>query len=424
MPKITIEKQDSVKIYKIKKTLDELSRIQGRGTELISVYVPKGKQLHMVINTLREEQGTADNIKSDLTRTHVVDALSRVQQRLKLYKTVPERGLVIFCGALPPEGGGPIGSEIVKVWEIEPPKDLATFLYRCDDHFHVDILKDMLKDENLIGFLAIDTKDTGWGLLYGNKIEVLRETASGVAGKHRQGGQSARRFERLREMELTYYYNRVAEVTRELFIDIYPIKGLIVSGPGPTKEDFLKSNYLDYRLQNMVITTLDTSYSGAEGIRESFVKAQDVLSDYRLVEEKKLVEKLFREINSHSNLGVYGLKDILHLLKNNVVDTILITDDINLYRLEVTCKRCKNIQEEIIERVKIIPRQTELLNKPCPNCKSTDQEANSQDLIDYLSLIATPVGTKIEVISGISEHGAMLSSLGKMGAILRYNPNQ
>jgi peptide chain release factor subunit 1 len=424
MGKINIEKQDSVKIYKIKKTLDELSHVSGRGTELISVYVPKGKQLHMVINNLREEQGTADNIKSDLTRTHVVDALSRVQQRLKLYKNTPERGLVIFCGALPPEGGGPIGSEVVKVWEIEPPKDLSTFLYRCDDHFHVDILKDMLKDDNLIGFLAIDTKDTGWGLLHGNRIEVLRETSSGVAGKHRQGGQSARRFERLREMELTYYFNRVAEVTREFFIDIYPIKGLIVSGPGPTKEDFLKSNYLDYRLQEMVITTLDTSYSGSEGIREAFVKAQDVLADFRLVEEKKLVERLFREINSHSGLGVYGLKDIINYLKNNVADIILINDDINLYRLEVKCKRCQNIQEEIVERVKLIPKQTELLGKPCPSCKSTDLDAQSQDLVDYLSLLAAKTGTKVEVVSGISEHGAMLGSLGKVGAILRYNPNQ
>jgi peptide chain release factor subunit 1 len=424
MGKINIEKQDSVKIYKIKKTLDELSRISGRGTELISVYIPKGKQLHMVINNLREEQGTADNIKSDLTRTHVVDALSKVQQRLKLYKNTPERGLVIFCGALPPEGGGPIGSEVIKVWEIEPPKDLPTFLYRCDDHFHVDILKDMLKDDNLIGFLAIDTKDAGWGLLHGDKIEVLRETSSGVAGKHRQGGQSARRFERLREMELSYYYNRVAETTKEFFIDIYPIKGLIVSGPGPTKEDFLKSNYLEYRLQNMVIATLDTSYSGSEGIREAFLKAQDVLSDFRLSEEKKLVERLFREINNRSGLGVYGMSDILNLLKNNVVDTLLITDDTNLHRLEVKCKRCQHLQEEIIEQQKIIPRKTELLAKPCPSCKSMDLEAISQDIVDYLSLIATPVGTKVEVISGASEYGAMLSSLGKIGAILRYNPNQ
>ncbi len=423
MGKITIEKQDSVKIYKIKKTLDELSRISGRGTELITVYIPKAKQLHLVINQLREEQGTADNIKSAMTRTHVVDALGRVQQRLKLYKETPERGLVVFCGAVPPEGGGPIGSEVIKVWELEPPKDLTTSLYRCDDHFHVDILKDMLKDDNLIGFLAIDTKDAGWGLLHGDKIEVLRETSSGVAGKHRQGGQSARRFERLREMELSYYYNRVAETTKEFFIDIYPIKGLIVSGPGPTKEDFLKENYLEYRLQNMVISTLDTSYSGSEGIREAFMKAQDVLSDFRLAEEKKLVERLFREINNRTGLGVYGLKDILNLLKNNVVDILLITDDTNLYRLEITCNRCKNIVEEIIEQPKLISKKTELLSKPCDSCKSMDRVGISQDIVDYLSTIAIPVGTKIEVISGLSEYGAMLSSLGKSAAILRYNPN-
>jgi len=173
-----------------------------------------------------------------------------------------------------------------------------------------------------------------------------------------------------------------------------------------------------------VIATLDSSYSGSEGIREAFVKAQDVLADFRLVEEKKLVEKLFREINSHSGLGVYGLKDIINYLKNNVADTILVNDDINLYRLEVKCNRCQNIQEDIVERAKLIPKQSELLSKPCPSCKSTDLEAQSQDLVDYLSLLAAKVGTRIEVISGISEHGAMLGSLGKAGAILRYNPNQ
>ena len=422
MGKIQIEKQDSVKLYKIRKTLDELSNISGHGTELISVYIPKGKQLHEVMTTLKEEQGTADNIKSDLTRTHVVDSLGKVIQRLKLYKKTPERGLVVFCGALPPEGGGPIGSEVVKAFEIDPPKDLKTFLYRCDDHFHVDILKDMLKDDNLIGFLAIDAKDAGWGLLHGDKIEVLTQTGSGVAGKHRQGGQSAKRFQKLREMELTYYYNRVAETTREYFIDIYPIKGLVVSGPGPTKEDFINGNYLEYRLQDMIIATLDTSYSGAEGIREAFAKSGEVLSDFRMVEEKKIVEKLFREINSHSGLGMYGLKDVIELLKNNVVDTLIITDDTNLHRIEVKCKRCQNVQEEIVERPQVIPRKTELLNSPCPSCKAMDSEATEQDIVDYLALHAAKTGSKIEVISGKAEHGAMLGSLGKIGAILRYNP--
>ena len=422
MGKINIEKQDSVKLYKIRKTLDELSKKSGRGTELITVYIPKGKQLHEIINALQQEQGTADNIKSDLTRTHVVDSLGKVVQRLKLYKKTPERGLVMFCGALPPEGGGPLGSEVVRVWEIDPPKDLKQYLYRCDDHFHVDILKDMLKDDNLIGFLAIDAKDAGWGLLHGDKIEVLSQTGSGVAGKHRQGGQSAKRFQKLREMELTYYFNRVAETTREYFIDIYPIKGLVISGPGPTKEDFINGNYLEYRLQNMIVSTIDSSYSGAEGIREAFSKSSDILSDFRMVEEKKLVEDLFREINSHSGLGAYGLKEIIDYLKNNVVKTLIITDDTNMYRVEGKCKRCQNIQEEILELPQVIPKKTEYANNPCPKCNAMEVEANEQDIVDYLELLAAKTGSVLEVISGKAEHGNMLASLGKAGAILRYNP--
>ena len=423
MSKINIQKADSVKIYKIRKILDELTKQEGHGTELISVYIPKNKQLHEVITNLREEQGTADNIKSDLTRTHVVDSLSKVLQRLKLYKKTPERGLVVFCGALPREGGGPPGSEVVKAFEIDPPKDLTTFLYRCDDHFHVDILKDMLKDDNMIGILAIDAKDAGWGLLHGDKIEVLKETGSGVAGKHRQGGQSAKRFQKLREMELQYYFNRVANITREYFIDIYPIKGLIISGPGPTKEDFINNNYLEYRLQNMIISTIDASYSGSEGIREAFAKSSEILSDFRMVEEKKIVEKLFQQINSNTGLGSYGLKEVLEMLKNNIADTVIVTDDTELYRLETICKRCNNAVDEIVERIKVIPRKTELKNNPCLNCKSMDNETSQQDLIDYIALIGSQTGAKIEVISGNTEHGMMLASLGKIGSILRYNPH-
>ena len=49
MAKIKIEKHDSVKMYRIRKTLDEISDKTGDGTELITVYIPKGKQLHEVI---------------------------------------------------------------------------------------------------------------------------------------------------------------------------------------------------------------------------------------------------------------------------------------------------------------------------------------------------------------------------------------
>jgi peptide chain release factor subunit 1 len=63
-------------------------------------------------------------------------------------------------------------------------------------------------------------------------------------------------------------------------------------------------------------------------------------------------------------------------------------------------------------------------NEPCSECKSMDAELINQDLVDYIALIASQTGTKVEVVSGKTEHGVMLGSLGNIAAILRYNPNR
>ena len=65
----------------------------------------------------------------------------------------------------------------------------------------------------------------------------------------------------------------------------------------------------------------------------------------------------------------------------------------------------------------------QLEDSPCLSCKSLDIEVSEQDIVDYLSLLGAKLGTKIEVISGVTEHGSMVSNLGNIGAILRYNPN-
>ena len=62
MPKLNIEKQDSVKLYKIRKTLQEISKFTGRGTELITVYIPKGKRFvdELTLSTLPAEANTIE----------------------------------------------------------------------------------------------------------------------------------------------------------------------------------------------------------------------------------------------------------------------------------------------------------------------------------------------------------------------------
>jgi len=253
--------------------LNDLAKITGHGTELVTVYIPPKRPIYDVLAQLRNEAGTASNIKSDLTRNHVQDALNKTMEQLKLYKEPPENGLVIFCGAIPTGKG--LGTEKIELYTVVPPKPVQINLYRCDDHFWIDHIKEMLKDDRTIAIISIDTQEAGLGILTGDRWETVETLTSGVSGKHRQGGQSARRFERLRDNELNEYYHRVANYAQKIFIDEYTVKGLIVGGPGPTKETFVREEYLDYRLQNNIVATLDTSYSGDEGVREIIDKIND-----------------------------------------------------------------------------------------------------------------------------------------------------
>lgn len=416
------EKWDSVKKYKLTKMLNDLSKITGHGTELVTVYIPPKRPIYDVIAQLRNEAGTASNIKSDLTRNHVQDALGKTIEQLKLYKETPENGLVVFCGAIPTGKG--IGTEKIEIYPIIPPKQVQINLYRCDDHFWIDHIKDMLKYDKTIGILAIDTQEAGLGILTGDRWQTVETLTSGVAGKHRQGGQSARRFERLRDNELNEYYRRVAEYAQKIFIDQFNVKGLIVGGPGPTKDNFIKEEYLDYRLQNNVISTLDTSYSGDEGVREIIDKINDqgIMSEFRLMEEKKIVKRFMGEVYSGKGLGIYGLYDVLNNLRAGITDLVIVTDDIDMIYLEVTCKKCNNIFEKFIERDEIIDTKQKIISTPCTNCSSLDYQIKEKDLIDFIEEIATLSGTRLEVISAKTEEGAQLQSLGKIGALLRFKP--
>ncbi|HUI24118.1 MAG TPA: peptide chain release factor aRF-1 [Nitrososphaerales archaeon] len=412
-----MSKTDSVRLYKVRKLISELSNKEGRGTELVSLYIPPKKPVHEAIANLREEWGTAGNIKSDTTRNHVQDALTKAMQRLKLYRTAPDTGLVVFSGALPTNGPG---SEVVNVWEIIPPKPVTQYLYQCDDHFHVEWLRDMLREEKVYGILVIDSSEVGMGILSGDRLEIEDVLTSGISGKTRKGGQSARRYERGREMELTYYFNRVGEHATRVFVDSNKVTGLLVGGPGPTKDEFLKGGYLHYELQKKIIAVLDLGYSGREGVRELVDKGADVLKDVRLVEEKRLVQKFLAEVNKQMGLAVYGLPRVMDALQKASAEVVLVSEDLDMVRIDATCRKCGTVKSENVAAAKKIQQRQEMMSAPCTKCGAADYDVVEKDLVDVLEELAFQVGSKVEVISSGTEEGSMFKSFGGVGAILRY----
>jgi len=119
--------------YDFKRDLETIKNLKGRGTELISVYVPPNKQISDVSNYLREEFSQASNIKSQGTRKNVQGAIQSILARLKYFKTPPANGVVFFVGET-----SSIGDQTKMIqYVLEPPDPITTFLYRCDSEFYL-----------------------------------------------------------------------------------------------------------------------------------------------------------------------------------------------------------------------------------------------------------------------------------------------
>jgi len=416
---VSTQKKTSLELFRLRKTLNTLATKEGRGTELISLYVPPGKQISDVLNTLRDEYGTATNIKSTTTRKNVMDAIVRVQQRLKLFKELPENGLVIFCGAILQNGPG---SERLETYVISPPEPIHIYLYRCDARFHTEHLQEMLRERETYGILLIDTQEATLATLQGRRLDIVREVTSGVPGKTRAGGQSARRYERLRDMRIQEFFTRVGQYANDIFLPIENLKGLILAGPGPTKQDFEKGDHLNYMLKDKIIGVIDTAYVEEQGVKEVVEKAPEIMRKVRYIEEKKLMQQFLYEIGHDTGMVTYGEEDVRQALEAGGVRTLLLSDSLEISRVTVKCNACGYQEQRTVKNQMLMNFEQELSGKPCPKCNAPALAIDeSQDLIENYAQLAEYTNTEVEIISSETEEGQMLkNAFGGIAAILRF----
>ncbi|MGC8631292.1 MAG: peptide chain release factor aRF-1 [Thermoprotei archaeon] len=382
-----------VERYRILKLLKELSTKVGRGTEFVSLYIPPGRPLGDVSANLREEYGTANNIKSRTTRKNVLDALESIQQRLKLFREVPPNGLVMFCGAVPQ--GEAAGSEKTEIFVLEPPKPVPFYLYRCDSRFYLDPLLASLSDEKAVGLIALGRDEAGIGVVSGKDLRVLDVMTSGVPGKVRVGGQSARRYQRVLEQLVHEFFVRVAERANKEFVEMPNLQGIFVGGPGPTKEDFIKEGLLDYRLKDKIIDIIDLGYSGEEGLRELVNKIAPKLKDVSYAEEIETFEELKQALFEHPESVALGQQEVDKAFKQGNVKKLLISEAFDVPFLLMKCDKCD---------YEIFVRASERPDK-CPACEGGLTIVKEESGLDHYLDLALEVGADILVFSAHSESG-------------------
>jgi len=329
--------------YELSELLKELGSYRGRHTELITVYIPEGYTLTQVGKQIEDEKGTATNIKSKSTRKNVLDALERISRHLKLLGRTPGNGLAVFSGNVSEADG----RESLKLWAIEPPKPLKVRLYRCDQTFVLEPLKQMLESDESYGLLLIERKEATIGILEGKSIKILQQMTSGVPSKIRAGGQSSQRFHRITEGLAKEFFRRVAEAMKVHFFENKKLKGILVGGPIPTKEEFLETGNLVTALKEKVIAVKDIGDTGMPGLKMLVEESKEVLEGQEMIKQKKILDEFFATLAKEPNKVAYGEVETEIRLKEGCVGKLIISESLEKEKIQKFSKLAEQISSEI-----------------------------------------------------------------------------
>ena len=354
--------------YELEETVKELENYRGRHTEFISVLVPAGFNINQVAKQLDEEKGTATNIKSNTTRKNVVNALEKAARKLREIGRTPENGVAVFAGNVSEVEG----KEDLRVWAIEPPKPLRIRLYRCDQTFVVDSLKEMLETDEVYGLLIIERKEATIGILEGKSIRVLHQMTSGIPSKVRAGGQSAQRFHRITEGLAKEFFRRVSEEMKNLFFEREKLKGILVGGPIPTKEEYLAQGQLATKLKDKVIAVRDIGDTELPGLRMLVEACQDILLEQEVTKQKQILDEFFSMLGKQPEKVAYGMAEVEQRLTEGSAGKLIISKTL------------------------------------------------SREKIKELEKLAEATGVEVHIVTDETGEGVQFDNMGGVGALLRF----
>ncbi|HJX50610.1 MAG TPA: hypothetical protein VJ438_04055 [Candidatus Nanoarchaeia archaeon] len=182
---------------------------------------------------------------------------------------------------------------------------------------------------------------------------------------------SSQRFHRITEGLTKEFYKRISAEMKKIFYDNPKLKGILIGGPIPTKDEFIDGEYLPTKLHAKIIGRVDIGGSDESGLKELVERSQDILAGQEIIYEKKVLEKFFKALGE-TDLALIKEPAIRKAFEYGAVDTLVLSKTLD-----------KNLAKE-------------------------------------LKALAEGISSKVEIVSVETEEGKQFENLGGMGALLRY----
>ncbi|RLF52306.1 MAG: hypothetical protein DRN19_01230 [Thermoplasmata archaeon] len=247
---------------------------------------------------------------------------------------------------------------------------------------------EMMEDYEDIGLILMDTHRAKVFMLCENKLVPEKEIARNILRKHKKGGWSQARFQRIRREEIKRFMKEVALYCEKIFKDVDKI---ILAGPGNGKHIFLET--IPKSLRKKIIEILDVDFDEDE--RKLIEIMQDMGKEKKKEDEEMLMNRIGSEILK-GGMAVYGVREVLERAMEGLLEVVLI--DKNLRIAGWICERCQLVDVGRKER--------------CPYCGS---EVSEVDVIEEIVEFCERFDSRV-----IFLENEELEEIGGIAGLLRY----
>ena len=242
---------------------------------------------------------------------------------------------------------------------------------------------EMMEDYEDIGLILMDTHRAKAFMLCENKLVPEKKIARNILRKHKKGGWSQARFQRIRREEIKRFMKEVALYCEKIFKDVDKI---ILAGPGNGKHIFLET--IPKSLRKKIIEILDVDFDEDE--RKLIEIMQDVGKEKKKEDEEMLMNRIGSEILK-GGMAVYGVREVLERAMEGLLEVVLI--DKNLRIAGWICERCQLVDVGRKER--------------CPYCGSEVSEVDViEEIVEFCERFDSRVifleNEELEEIEGIA----------------------
>lgn len=165
---------------------------------------------------------------------------------------------------------------------------------------------------------------------------------------------SSQRFHRITEGLTKDFYKRIAEEIKNAFFQNPKLKGILIGGPIPTKDEFIEGEYLTAQLQEKIIGRIDLGDTDESGLKELVEKSQDILASQEIIHEKQLLEKFFETLGENKEMVTYKEEDVRKALQYGAVDILLLSKDFDKEKTN----ELKSLAENIGSTIEITSTET------------------------------------------------------------------